>query len=189
MHKKIFKKTKKPFIKFKKKFISSLHNSKSEKKIIARSVFIGFLFAFTPLVGVQMYILAIYWFLVRKIKSLKFDYLPAFILLWISNFATLPFLYWLWYKNGIIILKIFGIKGFLSFHKFIGMIKVIIYNHSLTHIDKIIQSSNIILSKFGLPVIIGGLFEGIIIGTIGYHLTLKYLNNREKKLKLKNKNV
>ncbi len=183
MHKKIKNYLSNPFIKFKQTLLNSIHKSKSHKKILARSVFVGFLFSFTPLVGIQMYILAGYWAIAKKFKSLRFDYLPAFIILWISNFATLPFLYWIWYKTGIVILKIFGIVGFLKFNEFMFLLKEIIHNPQLNIFEIIIETTNLLLSKFGIPMMIGGIFQGIILGSIGYHITLKYLTHREKNKK------
>ncbi|TGK02833.1 DUF2062 domain-containing protein [Leptospira langatensis] len=140
---------------------------------------IGLIWAMTPLVGVQMYLGLGTWVLLRVI-GIRF-YLPiAIAMIWITNAATVPFFYSLFYWIGKNILFLFNIPfQEVSFDTLLSISK---QSESMDLITGFYHWSIFLLDKMGLPMFVGGFAFGIPLGIAGYPLTFKLVNSyREKK--------
>ncbi|TGK06841.1 DUF2062 domain-containing protein [Leptospira semungkisensis] len=140
---------------------------------------IGLIWAMTPLVGVQMYLGLGTWVLLRVV-GIRF-YLPiAIAMIWITNAATVPFFYYLFYWIGKNILFLFNIP--FQEISFDTLLSISNQSESMDLISGFYHWSIFLLDKMGLPMFVGGFAFGIPLGIAGYPLTFKLVNSyRERK--------
>jgi uncharacterized protein (DUF2062 family) len=133
-----------------------LHGSPEQ---IAWGVACGFFVAMTPTMGFQMAIA------IPLAAFFRISKLAAAISVWLTNPATAPFLYWLNYKVGAKVL------GYSVNARFLAAPSWETFWSSGTHAV--------------LSLTVGGAITGLIVGTIGYFVTLVMVRAARKKVHLR----
>lgn len=140
----------------------------------ARGVLVGLLVGLTPTVGIQIPMVLLLWMVIHKVyKSWNFNPVIAIAWTFISNIATLPFLYYLFVVTGRIMLGRFeNLRGFDTFRERLGQ--------SLPQesgwLDSLWRYIIVLFDNFGLPLFLGSVPWSLLGGWIGYHWSLRILN-------------
>ncbi len=99
------------------KLIIPLLRSREPPVTAARSVAVGLFWAFTPTFGIQMFLCLVHWYVSRTVFRKEFNVVVAMAWTWVSNFFTLPFVYYSFFLVGQIALGRWeDLTGIGSFH-------------------------------------------------------------------------
>ena len=105
------------------KIIHPFAKSRLPASELAMASAVGLFWAFTPLVGLQMTLVLINWFLFRSL-GVHFHLGIALAWVWLSNPITMPFIYFGFYLCGFFTLRIFDQEiAFISFRDFSKVLK------------------------------------------------------------------
>ena len=89
------------------KLIRPFRESKSPTSEVALGAMIGMFWAMTPLVGIQMTLVTINWFLFKFIRF-RFSIPIAMVMVWLSNPFTMGPLYYMFYMVGFYTFQVLG---------------------------------------------------------------------------------
>ncbi|MCB1172907.1 MAG: DUF2062 domain-containing protein [Leptospiraceae bacterium] len=152
--------------------IRPFRESKSPINEVALGAFIGMLWAMTPLVGIQMALTTICWFLLRPFR-IRFSIPIAFAMVWISNPVTMGPLYYIFYLAGYWFFTVIGQNiDLVSYSSFAGRLQESL---AMGWLDGTIDFVYYIVRELGWPMLIGGFVIAVPLAFISYFLTLKLL--------------
>lgn len=159
------------------KLIEPLIHSKKPAIYKARGVAVGLGWAMTPLVGVQMFLVALTWGILRKFHW-HFSLPLALAWTWVTNVVTLPPVYYIFYMTGQVMrLKWDDITGYDG-------LKTLIENVFLTDVSFMDQAEaffNLLFIDWGISMFVGCVPWVILSVVLGYHFTLKFEKRRIKR--------
>lgn len=140
---------------------------------------VGLFWALTPLVGIQMSLVAATWALFR-FAGLRFHLGIAIAFVWITNPATLPFFYYGFYMVG----RFFFLWLDVELKAIsIGTIQqLLLNNQQLDFWTGVSEWIRLLTQDLGQPMLIGGLIVGLPCAIFGYFLTAKLVNSYRRRL-------
>jgi uncharacterized protein (DUF2062 family) len=136
----------------------------------ARGVMIGLMWAMTPLVGIQMMMVAVTWVVTTRLFSWNFSLVLGLAWTWVTNaFTILPF-YYGYYVTGQILLghwdDISGFETFVALWEGTFGADMGFWQALYAYVVDIIAG-------WGLPLIVGSIPWVIVTGFFGYRLSLR----------------
>jgi uncharacterized protein (DUF2062 family) len=147
---------------------------------VARGTVVGLIWALTPLVGIQMYLVFITWTIARLFR-IRFSLPISIALVWITNPLTMAFFYYGFYETGRFFLEFLNLMHTDPITmKTIADLVEAAGQKSL--IDGLIYWSETFLRDFGVPSLIGGFLWGGISSIIAYPYTIKMVNRHRTRL-------
>lgn len=146
----------------------------------ARGVMIGVLWAMTPTVGIQMFMVLVTWIFSRNILKWDFSLINGLAWTWITSVPTVLPVYYVFFITGKLILGEFddltGYQSFTELWQFDSDSGL--WASFLTWFDTF-------LAGWGVPMLIGCLPWSVLSGWIAYRLSLnfviRYRERREPK--------
>lgn len=157
------------------RLIVPMKREKDQPHNIAYGVLIGLIIGFTPTVGFQMPLILIAWIIARKVFNFHFSIILAIAWSWLSNPATMIPLYFVYYQTGSLILN-FGGEGGFTFSKFTELFK----GADLDDIEGAVEFLSFLWDTIGLSIWVGCVPYAIILGLIGYYMSLAVVRNYQK---------
>ena len=155
------------------KLIRPFRESKSPIGEVALGAMIGMFWAMTPLVGVQMTLVTIHWFLFRFFRW-HFSLPIAMAMVWISNPVTMGPLYYLFYLAGFYFFVLLGIDiTQVSYTAFVARLE---QSLAMGGIDGSIDFVLYIIRDLGWPMLIGGFVVATPMSIVSYFVARRMVN-------------
>lgn len=147
----------------------------------ARGVLVGVVCALTPLVGVQMIMVATIWAVQRLVApGWRFNIVVAMAWTWVTNVFTVPPVYYVFLVTGRLMLGHWEESlGFGDFAEKLGEI-LAIGDGGFTSAWAIMVA---MVELWGVPVFIGCVPWGILCGWLGYHWSLRFVESRRRAMR------
>lgn len=160
------------------KLIVPLKRSHHTAEYTARGVAIGLFWAFTPLVGIQMYLCLMTWLAFKPMKSWDFNLVVACAWTWTTNVFTMFPVYYVFYITGQLMRgnwdDISGYGTFLSS-----------WDAAFTDNAGFWQATGelvaLLAKELGIAMAIGCIPYAIGTAWIGYVLSLRYVERRRQR--------
>lgn len=162
------------------KLIMPFRESHAPVTDIGIGTVVGFIWALTPLVGIQMYLVFMTW-VIAKLFRINFTLPIAIALVWITNPLTMAFFYYGFFETG---------RYALEFGNF-----MVIPPITMERIDELVTAAGekslwhglvywfqAFLRDFGIPSMVGGFIWGIVSSIFGYPMTIKFVNKHRTHL-------
>lgn len=137
----------------------------------ARGVMIGVFWAFTPLIGIQMYLVLLTWLVSRKRPEWEFSLLVALAWTWVTNVATLVPTYYVFYITGLLLMGQPSLSA--GYDNFAEAWEAALEVEGW--LNGIAAWAKVIWTEQGLPMFVGCLPYAIGGGFLGYKLSLAYI--------------
>lgn len=140
---------------------------------VAMGSVVGLFWALTPLVGVQMTLVAITWGLFRVFRA-RFTMSIAMAWVWISNPLTMPALYYAFYITGYGLFRALGADmELVSFTSFSAVVDA---SNAAGWREGSLQLLRYMVFDLGWPMLVGGFAIGVPAAILGYPLTVRSVN-------------
>ncbi|MBK8908111.1 MAG: DUF2062 domain-containing protein [Rhodospirillales bacterium] len=137
----------------------------------ARGITVGLFWAFTPLIGVQMYLVGLTWLVARARPGWEFNILVALAWTWVTNVFTLIPVYYVYYITGQLML---GQPSLASgYAHFAAAWEAALSVEGLW--QGIVAWAQVIWTEQGLPMFIGCVPYAIGSAWLGYRLSVAYI--------------
>ena len=158
----------------KKRLIVPILRSPHPPEHTARGVAIGTMWAMTPLVGVQMWLVSMTWLFFRKCLKTSFSLPLGLAFTWITNVFTLVPVYYIFYVTGQLLLGHWdSISGYSHLKQIIHQT----FFSDYTFWEKWGLFFKLIVQDWGLAMIVGCLPWMIFGYWAGGHLALQFLKD------------
>lgn len=168
------------------RFVVPIKRSRHPADYTARSVAIGLFWALTPTVGIQMAMVLLNWIAFRKLNPRwDFNVIHAMAWTWVTNFATVLPVYYVFYLTGQLLLgrwdDLTGYDGFVRLWgaSFIAGDSA---DYIAGEIDTFRTYLDVIIEGWGLALIVGCWPYAIVGAWIGYSWSLKLALARRRRL-------
>lgn len=166
------------------KLIMPLLRSKHPPQYKALGVAIGIAWAMTPLIGIQMWLCFVTWIIMKNFFKKSFSLPLACAWTWITNIFTMFPVYYIFYATGQILRGHFhNISGYSTLSSIINET----FTRDYTFWEKWGIFFKLLLKDWGISMALGCIPWAIIGGFAGYYLTLRFEDNRQKRLAQKHK--
>ena len=140
----------------------------------ARGVAIGTLWAMTPLVGIQMWLVSMTWFFYKKVLKSSFSLPLGLAFTWITNVFTMVPVYYVFYVTGQMMMGHWdSISGYSHLKSIIHQT----FMSDLSFKDEWILFFKLLLQDWGIAMIIGCIPWMILGYWLGYRLTLQFIKD------------
>ncbi len=143
------------------KLIVPLKRSPHPPEYAARAVMVGLFWAFTPLIGIQMYLVLMTWLVARRFQRLDFNLLIGAAWTWATNIFTMWPTYYLFYLTGKLLTG--ELQGARGYGHFVDKWRAVLAEH-----DGVIETL-----YASVPWAIGAAW-------FGYWFTLRYVHRRRR---------
>ena len=167
----------------KKRLIIPILRSEHPPAYKAWGVSIGLGWAMTPLVGIQMWLVWITWYIARKVFKFHFSLPLGLAYTWVTNVFTMVPAYYVFYLTGRLVIEEKGSPSGESVKEQIASVFV----NGESFVQQWIDFFKILMLDWGMAMMLGCIPYVIIFMILGYYLTMKYelmrQRMREKKLK------
>ncbi len=164
------------------KLIIPMMRIKLPPKVKAIGVAIGLFWAMTPLIGIQMWLVFMTWFIFKKLLNINSSLVLAVAWTWVTNVFTMIPVYYIFYLTGQLLQgnlnNITGYSGLTTIIKDAFM-------KDMSFWDKWILIFKILLNDWGVSMVIGCIPWAVGSAIIGYRFTLKFEEYRLNKKKVK----
>ena len=152
----------------------------------ARGVAIGTMWAMTPLVGIQMWLVSMTWLFYKKILKKTFSLPLGLAFTWLTNVFTMVPMYYIFYVTGQILMGHWdSISGYSHLKDIIHQT----FMADLSFSEKWLLFFKLLLQDWGLAMVIGCLPWMVLGYWLGNKLTLQLLKDyqllREKRRLIK----
>lgn len=161
------------------RLIVPLKRSPHSPEHSARGVGVGIFWAFTPLIGIQMYIVFACWLLTRRSERFRFNLIIALAWTWVTNVFTMLPVYYVFYITGQVLM--FSGNVDLGYGTFVSEWETALAN-SEGIFGTVVAGSEVLFRSQGLPLSIGCLPYAIGLSWMGYRWTLRFVNRRRARL-------
>ena len=160
------------------KLIIPLRRCPHEPEYSARGVAVGMFWALTPLVGIQMYLCLMTWFVFRSSKNLNFSLVIACAWTWVTNIFTMLPTYYLFYATGQVMRgQWHNITGYDMFlHSWDEA-----FSDSADLWQSMLELMGLLARELGVSMGIGCLPYAITGTWLSYWLSLKYVKRKRRK--------
>lgn len=143
---------------------------------VALGMGVGMFVGLTPTVGVQMWIVLIFWLFAKYILKIRFDLIIGTAVVWISNPFTMFFMYYGFLVTGLSVFSCFGISGIeLSYATFSNQFLQIVNNPDNGFFQGVWQGTRFLIFDLGKPMLIGSFCYAIPASLLSYFLTYRFL--------------
>jgi len=160
--------------------------SKHSPEHTARGVMIGMVCGMTPTVGLQMSIVLFIWFIAHRVFRWDFSLVNGIAWSWVSNVFTMVPIYYGFYVTGQVMTGNLGeLGGYGSFARVWSVLLTAEGNAW----DRFVAWLNLMITDWGLLMVIGCIPWAIISGWLAYRLTFNFVvrhrAGREERRRLK----
>ena len=153
------------------RLVIPLMRSPHTPEFTARGVMVGLFWAFTPLIGIQMYLVFLSWLIARRKPGWDFSLLVSLAWTWVTNVFTLIPTYYLFYVTGQILLgRGHAITGYDHFAD--------AWQAALEaegYIRSIVAYARTVASEQGVPIALGSIPYAFGMAWLGYRWSLKFV--------------
>ena len=167
---------------FKKKLLVPIVRSPHPPEHTATGAAIGAMWAMTPLVGVQMWLVSMTWLFYKKVLKKSFSLPLGLAFTWLTNVFTMVPVYYVFYVTGQMML---GHWDSISGYSHLQDILRQTFLSDLSFVEEWALFFKLLLQDWGLAMIVGCLPWMVLGYWAGYKLTLQCLKNyhylREKR--------
>ncbi len=147
----------------------------------ARGVLVGLVCAMTPLVGIQMILVALVWAVQRVVApDWRFNIIVAMAWTWVTNVFTVPLVYYVFLVTGRLMLGRF--ESSLGFSNFEEKLEEIL-NIGGGGLMAVWDITVAMVDLWGVPLFIGCLPWAILCGFVGYKWSLSFQEARQRRLR------
>lgn len=153
------------------RLVVPLKRSTHPPEYTARGVMIGLFWAFTPLVGIQMYLVFLTWLLLSRNQQYDFNLIVALAWTWVTNAFTMWPAYYAFYVTGQLMLG--HSEGTTGYDNFVHAWQAALAVHGL--VDKLFAYVRVVLTEQGLPMLIGCVPYALGSAALGYYWSLRLL--------------
>jgi len=144
----------------------------------ARGVLVGVAWAFTPLIGVQMPLIALTWALARWLIGWRFHLLVALAWAWVTNAVTLVPTYYGFYLTGQLLLGRWSdLSGYDAFGRLLDRFVL----GEGPPLDRAAQAITLIAQDWGLALVLGCLPWMAVLSWLGYRWTFRLMTVRRQR--------
>lgn len=145
----------------------------------ARGAMIGMFIAMSPTVGVQMFIVAFIWLLMRIMRpSWEFSLIIAMAWTWVTNVVTAPPLYYVFVVTGRLILGQWdSLTGFDEFMQRFGILK----EADANFLEQFSAYLHSVFQIWGLPMFIGSVPWAFGFAWLAYRWGYRIAQRRRKR--------
>ncbi|MBQ4472629.1 MAG: DUF2062 domain-containing protein [Alphaproteobacteria bacterium] len=166
----------------KKRLVVPILRSPHPAEYSARGVAIGTMWAMTPLVGIQMWLVSMTWIFYKKVLKKSFSLPLGLAFTWISNVFTLVPIYYVFYVTGQMMMGHWdSISGYSHLKDIIHQT----FLFDLSFWEEWALFFKLLLKDWGIAMVVGCLPWMIIGYWLGTHLTMQILKDyailREKR--------
>jgi hypothetical protein len=153
------------------RLVIPLMRSPHPPEYTARGVMVGLFWAFTPLVGVQMYLVLMSWLIARRTPNWDFNLLIGLAWTWVTNVFTLIPTYYLFYVTGQILLgRGHAIAAYDHFaHAWQAALE------AENYIRAVVAYARTVASEQGVPMLVGSIPYAFGTAWLGYRWSLKFI--------------
>ena len=167
---------------FRKQLIVPIIRSPHPPEHTARGVAVGTMWAMTPLVGIQMWLVTMTWLGFKKFTSKTFSLPLGLAFTWLTNVFTLVPVYYVFYVTGQIMMGHWeSISGYDHLQEIIRQT----FMSDLSFIQEWALFFKLLLQDWGLAMVVGCLPWAVVGYWLGFRLTLQFLKDyhllREKR--------
>jgi|APTNR8051073442_1049403.scaffolds.fasta_scaffold03581_5 hypothetical protein len=152
-----------------------IKRSRHPPEFAARGVAIGLFWAFTPLVGIQLYLVLLTWLVARLRADFNFSLIIAMAWTWVTNVFTLWPTYYVYYLTGRILMGNWTFST--GYREFVDT-----WQSALGTDQGLLQAAisgvTAIAREQGLPLLIGCIPYAIGSAWLGYRWSLAYVRRR-----------
>lgn len=138
----------------------------------------GLFWAFTPLVGIQMYLVLMTWLVARRLPRFDFNLLVAVAWTWVTNVFTMWAVYYVFYVTGKFILGDW--RGQLGYKHVVAHLKAAFATGD-DAISGLLATLSALVKGEGLAMAIGSIPYALIFGWLGYRWSLAYIRERRRR--------
>lgn len=168
------------------RFVVPIKRSRHPANYTARSVAVGLFWALTPTVGIQMPLVGLNWIAFRKLNPRwDFNVIHAMAWTWVTNFATVLPVYYVFYVTGQVLLGRWDdLTGYDGFVRLWGASFVTdqATDYLAGEIDTLRAYLDVVIEGWGLALFVG-CWPYAIVGTwIGYSWSLKLAIARRRRV-------
>jgi hypothetical protein len=157
------------------RLIIPLKRSPHPPEYTARAVMFGLFWAFTPLIGIQMYLVLMTWLVARRSPRFDFNLLIGAAWTWVTNIFTMWPTYYVFYLTGKLLTgELHGARGY---QHFVAKWQALLADHDGI-IETLRASVAMIVHDQGVPMLIGCVPWAIGTAWLGYWCTLRYVHRR-----------
>ena len=161
----------------KKQLIIPLLRSPHPPEFKARGVAVGLVWAMTPLVGIQMWLVFMTWLIAKKVFKWSFSLPLGLAWTWVTNVFTMVPVYYVFYVTGQIMRGNWGrISGYDNLKEIIA--ETFLADYSF--IEQWVLFFKLLLKDWGVSMAVGCLPWAVVCGLGSYYLTMKYERMRQK---------
>lgn len=140
---------------------------------VAWGASVGTFVAFTPTMGVQMWIVTLLWVICRYLLRVRFNLPIAMSLVWISNPVTFIPLYYLFLVTGDWALRLQGVATLpVSFAGFRDAMRALERGAELSFLEKLWDGLAVLVVEFGWPLLVGSLLWAAVLSAASYPITV-----------------
>src|SRR5690606_28044059 len=140
---------------------------------LCRASLIGLFWSLTPLVGIQMTIVAVNWSICRAL-GYRFTLPIAIAWTWVTNPITMPFFYYGFYVVGVFFFRLLGLHT--EWVSFSAVSAVLSKAQEMSMIDGSLFWVRYMVAELGLPMLVGGFVVSTPAAIAGYPLTRRLVN-------------
>ena len=157
------------------KFINPVLHSTAPVPEVSLGVAVGVFLGLTPTVGVQMYLVAMFWTIYRYVFNKRFNLPVGVAMVWISNPLTMVPLYYLFLLTGYWLMDT---KNVLSYELFKENITRVFEADGT--IQMIIKGTQFLIVDLGWPMIVGSIVYAVPGFLISYFLSFHLVTSHRK---------
>lgn len=158
------------------RLVIPLMRSPHPPEYIARSVMIGLFWAFTPLIGVQMYLVGLTWLAARISRNWQFSLLLSLAWTWVTNVFTMVPTYYVFYVVGQLLMGRFD--AHMGYDNFDHAWQAAVSTEGFW--QKFAVYGRVIATEQGLPMVVGSIPFSVGSAWLGYRWSLKFMIRRRR---------
>ena len=162
------------------RLVVPLKRSRHSPEHSARGVMVGLFWAFTPLVGIQMYLVFLTWLAARRNPRLEFSLIIGLAWTWVTNVFTIWPVYYAFYFTGQILLG--REEGAAGYESFVAKWESVLAANN-GFVDSFLASVKLVAHNQGLAMAVGCLPYAVGGAWLGYYCTLQFIRRRRRERK------
>lgn len=154
------------------RLIVPLMRSRHTPEWSARAALVGLIWALTPSVGFQMPLVFVTWLAARRLFKWDFSLIQGLAWTWVTNaFTALPCYYVFFLTGQVMLGRWSDLSGYDSFLRIFRAV----FADDLTLLATTKAVSKVLLLEWGTAMWLGSLPWALLVGWIGYRLTLRFV--------------
>ncbi len=161
------------------RLIVPIKRSRHPPEYTARGVAIGVAWAFTPTVGIQMYMVLMTWLVCKPFKRFEFSVLVACAWTWVTNVFTLLPCYYGFYVTGQIMLGRWD--DLAGWNAFVGTWRNIVLGRDAGVWESLLRYVTQVAKQEWEPLVLGSIPWAVGLAWLGYVWSLKFLRHRRRR--------